>query len=147
MDDIRPLEQLTPETQAKPAFLFPVRPAYGYYPYDGWVESSGGAVYRGANPPVGALISYFVKEFTGETVKISIANSEGRAVANLSAPGNPGIGRVVWDLKPTKDLLNDYGGQGQKFFASGDYKVTLTYGKTREVQDLHVSIAPGIETR
>ncbi len=96
---------------------------------------------------MGALISYYVKEFTGESVNVSVTNSEGRTVANLSAPGNPGLGRIVWDLKPTKDLLNDYGGQGQKFLASGDYKVTLSYGKTKETAALHVDIAPGIETR
>lgn len=147
VDDIRPLEGLTPEVQAQAAKLFPPRPAYAYYPYDGWMESAGGAEYRGANPPAGALISFYVKEFTGDPVKISVANSEGRTVANLSAPGNPGFGRVVWDLKPTKDLLNDYGGQGQKFLAAGDYKVSLSYGKLNESQTLHVDVAPGIETR
>ncbi|HTP12543.1 MAG TPA: hypothetical protein VMM37_02910, partial [Bacteroidota bacterium] len=147
VDDIRPLEELTAEAQGKAAHLFSMRPASGFFPYDGWMESSGSAVYRGGNPPMGASISYYVKAFTGESVNVSITNSEGRTVANLSAPGNPGIGRLVWDLKPTKDLLNDYGGQGQKFFGTGDYKVTLTYGKIKETSSLHVDIAAGIETR
>lgn len=147
VDDITPLEELTAEVQSKPVFLFPPRPAFGYYPFDGWVDSGGGAVYRGANPPLGALISFYVKEYTGDQVKISITNSEGRTVANLSAPGTPGFGRVSWDLKPTKDLLNDYGGQGQKFMTSGEYTVTLTYGKLKESQKLRVNIAAGIETR
>jgi len=147
VDDIRPLEELTPEVQIKAVHLFQPRTAYGYYPYDGWVDSGGGAEYRGANPPTGALISFYVKEFTGDGVSLAVTNSEGRTVANLSAPGNPGIGRVVWDLKPTKDLLNEYGGQGQKFMASGDYTVTLKYGKLKESQKFHVDIAPGIETR
>jgi hypothetical protein len=88
-----------------------------------------------------------VKEFNGDQVKLSVTNSEGRTVANLTSPGNPGVGRVVWDLKPTKDLLNDYGGQGQKFVSSGDYTVTLSYGKVKESQKFYVDIAPGIETR
>ncbi len=147
VDDIRPLEDLTTEVQEKPATLFPPRPAYAYYPYDGWKDYGGEARYEGANPPEGALISFYVEEYTGDPVKISITNSEGRTVANLSAPGNPGIGRVVWDLKLTKDLLDNYGGQGQKFLSAGDYKVTLSYGKTKETQPLHVEVAPGIETR
>jgi len=147
VDDISPLEELTPEVQDKAATLFQPRPAYGYFPYDGWVDYAGGAEYRGANPPVGAIISFFVKEFTGDPVKLSITNSEGRAVASISAPGNPGLGRVVWDLKPTKDFLNDYGGQGQKFLSSGEYTVTLSYGKVNESQKFFVEIAPGIETR
>jgi photosystem II stability/assembly factor-like uncharacterized protein len=147
VDDIRPLEELTPEVQDKPARLFQPRIAYGYYLYDGWVDYGGGAEYRGANPPPGALISFYVKEFNGDQVKLSVTNSEGRTVANLTSPGNPGVGRVVWDLKPTKDLLNDYGGQGQKFVSSGDYTLTLSYGKVKESQKFYVDIAPGIETR
>ena len=111
------------------------------------MDYGGGAKYRGTNPPPGALISFYVREFTGDPVKISITNSEGRTVANLSAPGDPGIGRVVWDLKPTKELLNDYGGEGKKFFASGDYTASLSYGKVKESQKFHVNIAAGIETR
>ncbi len=147
VDDIKPVEGLTSEVLAKAAQLFQPRPAYGYFPYDGWVDYGGGTDYRGSNPPTGALISFYVKEFTGDQVKLAITNSEGRTVANLSAPGNPGIGRVVWDLKPTKDLLNDYGGQGQKFMASGDYTVTMSYGKIKDSQKFHVEIATGIETR
>ena len=147
VDDIRPLEELTPEIQADAAHLFQPRTAFGYFPYDGWFDYEGGAEYHGANPPAGALISFYVKEFTGDPVKISITNQEGRIVANLTASGDPGIGRVVWDLKPTKDLLNDYGGQGQKFLASGNYTATLTYGKVKESRSFRVDIAPGIETR
>lgn len=147
VDDIRPLEELTPDVQSKGAFLFQPRPAYGFFPYDGWADSDGGAVYRGTNPPTGALISYYVKEYTGDPVKISITNSEGRTVANLSAPGNPGVGRVVWDLKPTKDLLTEYGGQGKKFFGSGEYTATLSFGKIKESRKFRVDIAAGIETR
>jgi hypothetical protein len=69
-------------------------------------------------------------------------------VANLSAPGTPGFGRVVWDLRPTKDVLTEYGGEGgDKFLPSGDYTVTMTLGKTKAKQTLKVTIASGIETR
>ena len=93
------------------------------------------------------MFNYYVKEFTGDQVKISISNSAGRTVANLSAPGTPGFGRISWDLRPTHDLLNDYGGEGSKFLASGDYTVNFSFGKTKATEKLHVEIAPGIETR
>jgi photosystem II stability/assembly factor-like uncharacterized protein len=147
IDDIQCLEGLTREVLAKAVHLFPLRPARGFYPNDGWEDSAGGAVFRGANPPVGAPITFNVKQLTPDDVKISIANAAGRTVANLSAPGKPGVGRVIWDLKPTKDLLTDYGGEGQKFMSSGEYTVTLTYGKSKETQKVSVQIAPGIETR
>jgi hypothetical protein len=54
---------------------------------------------------------------------------------------------VNWDLKPTKDVLNEYGGQGPKLVRSGEYTVTVTVGKTKSTQKLQVEILPGIETR
>ena len=74
-------------------------------------------------------------------MKISITNADGQPVANLKAPGAPGFGRVVWDLKPTKDLLTEYGGEGALFVRPGDYTVTLTYGKTKAKQTL--GLRPG----
>ena len=62
-------------------------------------------------------------------------------------PCGPGLNRTTWDLKPTKDVLNDYGGEGQKFVKPGEYTVTLTCGKAKQTQKLQVDIAPGIETR
>jgi len=104
-------------------------------------------VFRGANPPEGALISVWVREYTGDPVKIAISNPLDQPVANLTMPGTPGINRVNWDLKPTKDLLNEYGGEGAKFIKPGDYTVKMTWGKTEQKQKLKVDIAEGLETR
>src|SRR5262249_61647614 len=101
---------------------------------------------RGTTPPVGAILDVFVKDYTGDPVKISIASAAGRPVAALTAPGTPGINRVVWDLKPTKDLVVEYGGQGPKLVPSGDYKVTLAYGDVKQETTLTVEVVPGLET-
>ncbi len=148
LDDIRPLEELTQETTGQDAYLFPPRPAFGTNMLPAWVEEEGmTGVYRGANPPDGALITFFVKEFTGEPVKIAITNAAKQAVASLTAPGTPGFGRVVWDLKMSKEFLTEYGGQGAKFLRPGEYELTLTHGKTKQSQKLKVEIAEGLETR
>ncbi len=147
VDDIQPLQLLNPDVQKKDAYLFPLRPANGYFPLPGFADWAGNTVFRGANPPEGAIINYYVKEYTGEPVKITIADSSGRTFANLSGSSGPGINRITWDLKITKDLLNDYGGEGQKFVPSGEYTVTLNFGKTKLTQKLSVNIAHGIETR
>ena len=68
-------------------------------------------------------------------------------MANLTLPGTPGLNRVTWDLKPTKDVLTEYGGEGQKFVRAGDYEVTLTMGPLKQTQKLHVELAPGLDTR
>ena len=147
VDDIRPLEQLTPAVMEEKAHLFPVADAYGYEPLPGWVDSAGTSVFRGQNPPVGALINVWVKAYTGDTISVSIKSPEGLPVANLSAPGLPGFNRLVWNLKPTKDVLTEYGGEGLKFVHPGEYEVTLSYGGVTQTQKVKVTIAPGLETR
>jgi photosystem II stability/assembly factor-like uncharacterized protein len=147
VDDIRPLEEMTSEVRSKDAYLFAPRPAFGRNLLPGWAEESGTTVYRGANPPQGAILNVWVKEYTGAEIKVAISNAAGTPVADLRAPGAPGFNRLVWDLKPTKDLLNEYGGEGQKFVRPGEYTVTLTYGKTKQTQKLKVEIAEGLETR
>jgi photosystem II stability/assembly factor-like uncharacterized protein len=147
IDDVRPLEELTPAVRASAAHLFPIRSVQGYEQQPGWTESSGSGVFRGDNPMYGALITYYVSRYTGQDAKITIENAAGRTVANLTAPGTPGLNRVAWDLKPTSDVLTAYGGEGQKFVPAGDYTVTFTYGSVKETQKLHVEMGSNVETR
>jgi photosystem II stability/assembly factor-like uncharacterized protein len=148
LDDIRPLEEFTDSVQRADAHLFSIRPVVGRYLMPGWVESAGNAVYRGENPPEGALITWYLRRYTGQEVAIAITDAAGRPVANLKAPGTPGFGRINWDLRPTKDLLTEYGGEGpDKLVPSGEYTVTLTFGKVKETQKVQVNVVPGVETR
>ena len=148
VDDIRPLEDLSAEIAGQDAYLFPPRPAFGTNLLPGWVDDDGTTgVYRGANPPDGALISFYVKEYTGDPVKVTITNAAKETVASLTSPGTPGFGRVVWDLKMSKEFLTDYGGEGAKFVRPGEYEVALMHGKTKQTQKVKVEIAKGLETR
>jgi photosystem II stability/assembly factor-like uncharacterized protein len=147
VDDVRPVEDLTSEVQAEAAHLFPLRPASGFNPLPGFIEWNGNAIFRGANPPLGAIISVWIKAYTGDPISIEITNPGGQPVGKISVPGVPGINRLTWDLKPTKDLLTEYGGEGQKFVRSGEYTVTMTFGKVKQTQKLKLEIAEGMETR
>ena len=148
LDDTRPLRELTPEIAAKPAHLFSVPSAMGAYQTPGFADWNGKGVYRGQNPPEGALFTVWVKEFTGDEIKISITNAAGQPVANLKAPGVMGMTRLNWDLRPTEDVLTKYGGEDpKKLYPSGDYIAELSYGKTKVKQTFHVDIAEGIITR
>lgn len=147
VDDIRPLEDFTPDVQKSALTLFQPPPAAGFYLQDGWVESSGGAVYRGANRPAGAILNYFLRDFTGEPVTVAITNASGKPVANLTGSGTPGFNRLIWDLQMTGDLLTPYGGEGKKFCRSGEYTVTVSSGKDKSTRKLQVNIDAGIETR
>jgi len=148
IDDVTALQELSPEVRAKALHLFPPRPAEARHLLPGWADWNGKAQFRGENPKEGALLTFWVKEATGEPVKVSIAAPDGRPVANLTAPGVPGLGRIGWDLKLTKDLRTEYGGLGaDRHVPPGDYRVTVTYGEEKSTQTLKVTAAEGVETR
>jgi photosystem II stability/assembly factor-like uncharacterized protein len=148
LDDSVPFRELTPETVAKPAHLFTVRPVTGAYLQPGFADWNGKGVYRGQNPPEGALFTVWVKEFTGDEIKISVTKSTGQPVASLKAPGAPGLTRLNWDLRPTKDFSIEYGGDNPKrLLPAGDYNAELTYGSLKVKQAFHVDLAEGITPR
>jgi len=147
IDDITGLELLTPAVRAEPAHLFPPRPELGFVAYPGFADWNGSAEFRGSNPPEGALLTFWLNGYSADVVKISITNAQGQPVANLTAPAIAGLNRVNWDLKPTKDVLTDYGGEGKKPVAPGEYTVTLKAGDHTSTQKLSVSYSAGVETR
>ena len=76
------------------------------------------------------------------------ATAAGTPVAGFEVPGVPGLGRVAWNLRPTKDFISEYGGDGpDRLVPPGEYVVTLAYGKAKERQKLQVTIAEGIQVR
>jgi hypothetical protein len=148
IDDTTPLRELTPETQAKPAHLFSVRSVLGTYLQPNFAEWNGKGVYRGQNPPEGALFTVWVREFTGDEIKVAVTKLNGQPVANLKAPGAPGLTRLNWDLRPTKDVTIEYGGDDPKrLLPAGDYNAELTFGTTKVKQTFHVDLAEGITPR
>lgn len=148
LDDTRALREFTPQVAAEPAHLFSVAPARGVYRLPGFADFNGKGVYRGENPPEGALFTVWVKDFTGDEIKLSVTNAAGQPVANLKGAGTPGMSRLSWDLRPTKDVLVEYGGDDAKrFVPSGEYTAELSYGSHKMKQKFQVQIAEGIKTR
>ena len=148
LDDTTPFREFTEEIAAKPAHLFSVRGVTGAYSQPGFVDSNGKGIYRGQNPPDGAIFTVWVKEFTGDEIKISITKSNGQPVGVLKAPGTPGFTRLNWDLRPTKDMSIEYGGDDPKrLLPAGDYNAELSFGTNKVKQSFHVDIAEGITPR
>jgi hypothetical protein len=148
LDNTGPYRELNPEVIAKPAHLFTIPAARGFYLLSGFADWNGKGTYRGENPPEGALLTFWVKGFTGDEVKIAITNAAGQPVANLKAAGTPGLNRLNWDLRPTEDVRIKYGGDDpKKFVPSGEYTAELSYGKEKMKQTFRVEIAAGITTR
>ncbi len=147
-DDTVPFREFTPEIAAKPAHLFSVRSVTGRYLKPGYVDSNGKGIYRGENPPPGAILTVWVKEFTGDEIKISVTKADGQPVAELKSPGAPGFTRLNWDLRPTKDFSIEYGGDDPKrLLPAGDYNAELTFGTLKVKQSFHVDLAEGITPR
>lgn len=145
LDDATPLSQLTPDIVRSEFHLFESktgRPQY-YLPYEGlW----GDQIFRAPNPPKGVQISYWVRDFNHEAVKITIADSAGNTVRALSGSSAPGIQRVLWDLQPEKhDRLEtpDTGLGILHFVPPGDYKVTATFGEAKSEIAIKVLPPPG----
>ncbi len=95
--DITTLRQLTDDVQKAPAHLF--KPATAVT----WSSSLGRSVYGhkryvGENPPDGAAIFYMLASEAKE-VSLKVIDGEGKTVRDLRAVREPGLHKVVWDLR------------------------------------------------
>jgi photosystem II stability/assembly factor-like uncharacterized protein len=98
MDDLAPIQQLTPEVMASASHLFTVRDAYRFrpitppsVPYDDPTH--------GEDPRYGASISYWLKEPAGAAPRVEILDMSGQVVRTLRGTNRAGVNRVYWDLE------------------------------------------------
>ncbi len=98
MDDVTPLQQLTPQVLAADFHLFPPKPAYRFRPI-----AAPSTPYDdptvGENPPYGASINYFLKSAASSPVKVTILDQKGEVVRTLDGPAHAGLNRMHWDLR------------------------------------------------
>jgi photosystem II stability/assembly factor-like uncharacterized protein len=131
LDDIVALEELTPAVRDSAAWLFSIRPAQPF-----WKAQENGLwgqnFYVAENPPSGAYIDFYLKSYSVDDVSVTIADSaSGTEVAKLTARGNPGLNRVVWDLQPKPSLRTAGPADPTEYVKAGTYTVTLSVaGKT-----------------
>ncbi|MGH7729713.1 MAG: VPS10 domain-containing protein [Candidatus Eiseniibacteriota bacterium] len=145
LDDITALEQWTKATGEAPVTLFAPRPATAFH-YRTLSGLWGQAMFTAQNPAFGAYFNYYVKEWTGEGVSLTVTDSAGTTLRKLTGPGSPGFHRVVWDLQrePRERLARPEWGDQADFVPPGTYTVKLTYGKVPEQKrNLVVRHAPG----
>jgi photosystem II stability/assembly factor-like uncharacterized protein len=136
VDDISPLQQLTPELQAQDAALFDIRPAVAWLNDQQHGQQVGGQkVFVGENAPRGSEISYYLKSAASGDVKITIADATGKVIRNIDGTKNAGINRVLWNLAPNPPpgppgAAGGGGGSGgaPQAVEPGTYVVTLSVG-------------------
>jgi photosystem II stability/assembly factor-like uncharacterized protein len=154
-DDISALQQLKPETLTQPACLFDVRPALRFstrFTRYGQGES----IFKGDNPPYGALMTYYLKEKPQKeaTLKIEILDGSGRSIRSLSKlPSEPGLNRVAWDLsgelpRPRREKTEMseeeefFGGPRGAQVLPGTYTVRLILGENKYETSVEVKLDP-----
>jgi hypothetical protein len=145
LDDASVFAQLTPDLRRRPLALLEVLPGrprlYGRRSY-----GDGQGDFRAPNPPMGAILNFWVREDTGESAAIGIADPRGEVIRELGAPARRGLNRVVWDLQADPKHLvptveSQYFGQPE-FVPAGEYTVTVTVGKEKSTGKVQVLPAP-----
>jgi photosystem II stability/assembly factor-like uncharacterized protein len=106
LDDITPLQQLTPEVLESEVHLFKPRPAYRFQevqPPEMLLERPS----VGENPPDGASINYFLRTGGVSKVTVRISDEKGQTIRTLDGADDRGINRVWWDIRyePTAEPI------------------------------------------
>jgi len=146
LDDLTPLAEWAGVARVNDAHLFSTTPAT-IFQY--WKDTSyrGQAAFAGENPPVGALLSYYLPRAV-RNASIRIANSAGETVRQFSVPSEGGIHRVTWDLRhaplgqdfaaPSDAALPQPIGERGPFVSPGTYSVELSANGRSNSQQLIV---------
>ena len=99
LDDLSPLQQLTPEIQASRAYLFPPRPAYRFTDIAGNYSMNDDPT-AGDNPAYGARINYWLA--TTAPATIDILDASGASIRTIrDTTTKAGLNRSSWDLRNT----------------------------------------------
>ncbi|HEX3704409.1 MAG TPA: hypothetical protein VHU82_13835 [Vicinamibacterales bacterium] len=152
LDDITSLQELTPQVLTEPAHLFAPR-ATAEIRYFNPQAHTGDMIFRGTNPPAGALIDYYLQSDPGADLAMTILDAAGKTVATLKATHATGINRIVWNLRyeslPAPPPDEESQGRSNPipgpFVMPGEYTVRLTAGGRTLDQKLQVDEDPRIQ--
>jgi photosystem II stability/assembly factor-like uncharacterized protein len=98
MDDISPLQQMTPAVQQSEAHLFQSRPAIQWLSIQPQ-HGGGNLAFQGQNPTRNAIINYYVSDKVTGNVDFSITDVAGTGTCTGSFPARAGISRVEWAMR------------------------------------------------
>ena len=103
LDDLSPLQKLTPDVMASAAHLFPPRAAYRFIDVPGNYASNDDPTV-GSNPAGDVVINYWLKSAPQAAPSIAILDASGKTVRTLTGTRRVGINRLWWNLMndPTK---------------------------------------------
>ncbi len=144
LDDYSPLRDLTAETLADEARLFPLRDALLFNVLGLSPAGSAGlgplaGLWTAPNPPHGAVFTYHVKQAlpADTTLVLTIADESGKPVRRLDLEKTAGLRRIAWNLRgeapapaaggpaPAAGGFGGFGRALPPLVAPGRYRATL----------------------
>ena len=142
LDDALAIAQAAAAAE-QPLKVFRVKDAtprnYGFRGY-----GSGNRVFRGANGPDGAVLTFWLRDLPEGQVSIAVADTSGRVVRTLTAPGRPGLNRVAWDLQADdQHRFDDARRSGPVFVEPMTYTLTVTVDDLSDKAEVVVRPYPG----
>jgi hypothetical protein len=143
LDNVNALQELTPDVRRSSHHLFTMEPGrqIRYRPEKG---HNGNMIFRGANPPPGAIIDFWLLD-DGEEPTLTVHDQEGTEVARVPVSVGPGVNRAIWNLRATDP------GQGPNqppmgpLVVPGTYTVRLLVGGEASENTLEVQEDPRID--
>lgn len=154
-DDVSFLQELTSDILARPAYLFSVRPTLRYNTKP-TRYGIGDKVFRGPNPPNGALITYHLKEKPAQdtVMKLEILDRQGSIIRTIkNFPKKKGINRTSWDLRfegprPRRETRIEesffFRGPRGPLVLPGTYTARLTLAETTVETSFEVRLDPTV---
>jgi photosystem II stability/assembly factor-like uncharacterized protein len=149
VDDLRPLRAVAadPGLLGQAGHLFEVAPVIQY-----WVGQPSGArdagdtPFVGENRPYGAIMTYTGSpdaDASADQARIEIHDHAGNLVAALDGPNQPGLNRVVWNLRHDCDLAGwGWPNRARPLtgpdVVPGSYQVRLSIGERTSVGSVEV---------
>ncbi|HSA57462.1 MAG TPA: hypothetical protein VLE53_17250 [Gemmatimonadaceae bacterium] len=103
LDDVTPLQQLTPQVAASASHLFKPRDAYRFQSRTQPMTMPNDMT-AGQNPEYGASINYWLGRTPQGNVTLRIADAAGKVVRTLRGTRNQGINRVWWNLEDENSM-------------------------------------------
>jgi hypothetical protein len=130
---------------AERARLLPIPTAYQWR----WVDtraSTGSRPTFFANPPRGAVVTYWLRDAQPGPVQLTVLSAQGDTVRKIMAPGYAGLQRAVWDFtrdKPRPRAKGDPATPAElRLVEPGEYVVALRVGETTMRQRVTVRAWP-----
>jgi photosystem II stability/assembly factor-like uncharacterized protein len=155
-DDAAPIQQMNDTVLQNPTYMFDVRLAYRFSTMM-TRYGIGDKLFQGANPPRGAIITYYLKDKPDEKIqlKLEISDAGGKKIAEVkNLPKEKGLNRTSWNLSYEGERLRRAPTAEQSAFAGnprgpqampGTYTIRLFVGdKVVQEKKVEVRVDPTV---